>query len=154
MTGFDNDSITLLGNAGDDNINGTDAEDTLYGGEGNDRILSAGGNDTLSGGSGDDYLEGGAGADTYIVSEGCDTISDNSGNNIIKIISDYSDSVILERHNWNDLFISYGDNKTLIISGYFVLEENRNYTIQFNDGKKYIIKLSDDGNSPSIEVAE
>ena len=154
MTGFDNDSITLFGNAGDDNINGTDAEDTLYGGEGNDRILSAGGNDTLSGGSGDDYLEGGAGADTYIVSEGCDTISDNSGNNIIKIISDYSDSVILERHNWNDLFISYGDNKTLIISGYFVLEENRNYTIQFNDGKKYIIKLSDDGNSPSIEVAE
>ena len=43
---------------------------------------------------------------------------------------------------------------SFIISGYFVSEENRNYTIQFNDGKKYIIKLSDDGNIPSLELAE
>lgn len=62
------------GDAGDNNLSGTQSPDTVDGGGGNDTLQGLGGNDLLRGGSGDDSLLGGAGQDTLIGGAGNDTI--------------------------------------------------------------------------------
>lgn len=91
-------------------------------------MLGNAGDDNINGTDAEDTLYGGEGNDRILSAGGNDTLFGDSGD-------DYLEG-------------GAGDDS------YIVSEENRNYTIQFNDGKKYIIKLSDDGNSPSLEVAE
>lgn len=57
--------FTLLGGAGNDNLNG---------GVGNDTISAGAGDDTLNGGLGANKITGGAGADTITVASGNDTL--------------------------------------------------------------------------------
>ncbi len=138
MQGFDNDVIILYGNEGADTLNGGEAGDYLYGGSGDDRILGMSGNDTLSGDSGNDYLEGGAGDDTYVFESGSgtDTINDNQGVNSICLADGFTKELFKTcRTNWNDLTISFeGLTETIVIQGYFVSEENREFNIIFSDG--------------------
>jgi hypothetical protein len=56
-------TCTVLGGAGDDQINGGDGADSLTGGSGDDDLNGFGGNDILTGGSGFDGLNGGKGRD-------------------------------------------------------------------------------------------
>lgn len=66
--------------AGDDKMNGGDANETAYGGEGNDEFVGYGGDDDFDGGPGNDKLEGAAGADVLRGGDGNDTLrGDNMG---------------------------------------------------------------------------
>lgn len=73
------DSLTLLGLAGDDVLDGSPLAAggvtlTEDGGDGNDVLLGSAGDDTLLGGAGDDVLLGGA---------GMDSLDGGDGNNIV-----------------------------------------------------------------------
>jgi Ca2+-binding RTX toxin-like protein len=58
----------LLGNLGNDFLNGDNGNDQLYGGQGNDQLIGGMGNDTLSGDYGQDNLIGNEGSDLFILS--------------------------------------------------------------------------------------
>jgi Ca2+-binding RTX toxin-like protein len=59
-------SLTLYGDAGDDQIAGGEGNDFLYGNDGADRLYGNGGEDYLDGGLGLDSLFGGADADVLV----------------------------------------------------------------------------------------
>lgn len=59
-------SMSVFGNAGEDQIYSGSGDDLLYGGTGHDLLSGGDGNDTLMGGSSGDFYEGGAGADRYV----------------------------------------------------------------------------------------
>ncbi len=93
--------VSLVGDAGDDSILGTDRADTLSGGDGddtiegsdgNDSILGEWGADTLLGGEGADTLRGGHGSDRIVAARGADLIVDLFGDNFIRA-GDGSDTV-------------------------------------------------------------
>jgi len=98
----------LVGNDGNDVLNGFAGNDTLDGGSGND---------SLSGGSGNDSLSGGSGNDTYIfsiggtTSSGTDTIIDTGGADILQLRASAGGSVdlyrsgtsLIMRNNLNEL---------------------------------------------------
>lgn len=105
---------TIVGNAGDDTINGGDyddyilgnrgidlidggcGDDSLYGGEGDDTIYGGKGDDFISGDEGADLLYGGEGADTFefestdIGDGSVDTIADFNGAEDIISIPEYT----------------------------------------------------------------
>jgi Ca2+-binding RTX toxin-like protein len=62
----------MLGEAGNDRLDGGNGNDLLFGGAGNDRLDGGAGNDVLSGGSGADTLLGGGGADLLLGGAGAD----------------------------------------------------------------------------------
>jgi uncharacterized delta-60 repeat protein len=68
------DGYAFFGNAGDDELIGTNISDALWGGSGNDY---------LDGVDANDYLNGGAGNDTLIGGQGDDALDDTSGTNSI-----------------------------------------------------------------------
>jgi Ca2+-binding RTX toxin-like protein len=81
---------TLIGSAGDDNIDGggVTAADTINGGAGNDILTGAAGNDTMDGGTGNDTIttnggadsiDGGTGNDIIDGGDGADTIDGEAG---------------------------------------------------------------------------
>lgn len=141
MQGFDDNVITMYGEAGNDTLNGGNASDRLYGGEGDDRLLGYAGNDILDGGTGNDYLEGGAGNDTYMFDRGygTDTINDNQGVNTICFGEDIArEGITAYRTNWNDLTITFaGMEDQLVLQGYFTSAEHRKFDVKFADGRKY-----------------
>jgi Ca2+-binding RTX toxin-like protein len=57
-------SVQLVGDEGDDHVQGGSGNDRLDGGPGNDTLLGGAGDDQLSGGDGDDALFGEAGNDS------------------------------------------------------------------------------------------
>ncbi|MDA7088635.1 calcium-binding protein, partial [Pseudomonas sp. SA3-5] len=71
-------SNLLLGESGNDTINGTSGSDVFLGGVGSDTLSGNDGADLLDGGTGNDYLNGGYGSDTYLLTKGAgyDTIYD------------------------------------------------------------------------------
>lgn len=141
MQGFDNNDITIYGEAGNDTLNGGNASDRLYGGEGDDRLLGYAGNDTLDGGVGNDYLEGAAGNDTYIfdIGYGIDTINDNQGINTICFGEGITqEGLTAYRTNWNDLTITFaGTEDRIVLQGYFTSADNRKFNVRFADGCRY-----------------
>jgi Ca2+-binding RTX toxin-like protein len=58
--------LTIVGNAGVNQLTGTAFADRIEGGAGNDALLGGAGNDTLVGGAGNDTLTGGDGADAFL----------------------------------------------------------------------------------------
>ncbi|MCC3430206.1 MAG: hypothetical protein JGK08_09090, partial [Microcoleus sp. PH2017_04_SCI_O_A] len=93
---------TLLGDAGNDDIQGMKGNDILYGNDDNDQLSGGGGDDLLYGGNGNDVLTGGgdidaagnnilyggAGADGfrfYFAPTGIDTIKDFQKSEVDKI---------------------------------------------------------------------
>ena len=65
----------IIGNAGNDILNGGTGKDQLFGNAGNDTLSGGDGNDTLNGGDGSDQLFGNAGADTIRGGAGNDTMT-------------------------------------------------------------------------------
>lgn len=70
-----NTATTVNGDAGNDTIYGTDANDTINGGDGNDSVTGNSANDTVDGGPGDDDVRGGGGSDRVIGGPGRDTVN-------------------------------------------------------------------------------
>ena len=70
---------TLIGGAGNDDLDTGNGADTLFGRQGHDWLNGGSGDDILNGEEGDDTLLGGSGNDTYNYTTGLDTIRDNSG---------------------------------------------------------------------------
>ena len=70
----------LIGNAGNNILNGTNQNDTIQGLDGNDQLFGLNGNDSLDGGNGNDYLDGGNGNDTLLGGSGNDQLFGLNGN--------------------------------------------------------------------------
>jgi glucose/arabinose dehydrogenase len=73
------EACTVLGTAGDDQLNGTPGDDVICGIGGNDQLFGLGGDDLLSGGAGNDRLVGGPGGDVLQGGDGPDDFADYSG---------------------------------------------------------------------------
>ena len=152
LTAMDDRGVTLIGENGNDSLNGGGA-DKLYGSSGDDRLYGNGGNDILDGGKGSDFLYGGAGNDTYMfnIGYGTDTINDSEGTNTISFGNGItSEAMTAYRTNWNDLTITFdGTDDRLVIQGYFSSENNRNFNVTFADGTRYAF---DDTENPIKQV--
>lgn len=72
-----------IGNALNNDINGSDANETLDGGDGDDTLYGGEGNDYLNGGDGNDTLYGIYGNDTLYGSDGNDTLYGSDGNDTL-----------------------------------------------------------------------
>jgi len=89
---------TIVGNATNNTLTGTDQRDVIVAGPGNDRIRGLGGNDVICGGEGSDAIQGGPGDDRLfgeldllridafgrVVKKG-DTISGGEGDDVIDL---------------------------------------------------------------------
>lgn len=73
LTSVPRAECTVLGTAGNDQLQGTAGDDVLCGLGGNDVLSGSGGNDTLYGGAGNDKLAGGLGDDQLRGETGSDT---------------------------------------------------------------------------------
>lgn len=76
-------TVTVDGNAGADNITGSEFADHLNGGDGQDIVDGRGGNDTLTGGLDDDFLYGGDGNDSLDGQGGANRLDGGSGVNTL-----------------------------------------------------------------------
>ncbi len=72
--------VTILGTAGDDDIEGTAGDDVIHGLGGNDRIRGRDGNDTICAGDGNDRVYGQDGDDTIFGQDGDDVVYAGRGN--------------------------------------------------------------------------
>ena len=72
-------SSTIYGGAGNDELNGSGADDSLFGGAGNDLLFGLQGDDLLDGGADYDWLFGGPGDDTFAARQGGDTVVRGKG---------------------------------------------------------------------------
>jgi Ca2+-binding RTX toxin-like protein len=85
-----NSAISLLGNALDNRIIGSDSAtngEVISGGDGNDILYGRSGNDRLTGGSGSDSLFGGDGDDALEPNGGSDSVDGGEGNDTIFYVS-------------------------------------------------------------------
>jgi Ca2+-binding RTX toxin-like protein len=74
----------LLGNSGNNALDGGSGNDTLDGGNGNDTLQGGSGDDTVLGGLGDDMLSAGSGNDVLDGGDGADTLDGGSGGDILR----------------------------------------------------------------------
>lgn len=85
--GLEAQGPTILGNDGDDLVQGSAGADILYGGNGNDTLDGGAGNDQLTGDqsfeSGDDFVVGGAGDDALVDLGGNNTVEGGEGNDFL-----------------------------------------------------------------------
>lgn len=80
-TGTGNDSI--VGDAGNNILNGGEGNDSLDGLAGNNTLLGGGGNDQIVGRAGNDNIQGNDGNDVIQTGTGVDTVDGGDGNDII-----------------------------------------------------------------------
>ena len=79
----------LNGGAGNDFLDGGNANDTLNGNDGDDTLVGSFGQDLLKGGNGDDILMGQGGSDRLTGGEGEDIFLYSSVNEGLDIIADF-----------------------------------------------------------------
>ncbi len=86
--GGDNNSNSLNGGAGNDEIRALGGNDTIRGGVGDDLLDGANGDDELHGDGGNDRLLGGSGNDRYHydIGDGSDVIADNGSDTIDALV--------------------------------------------------------------------
>jgi Ca2+-binding RTX toxin-like protein len=77
VRGYENSDI-IVGNLGNNTLDGQGGDDTLLGGGGDDSLIGGEGADYLDGESGINTMDGGAGDDTYIVNDRGDRIINES----------------------------------------------------------------------------
>ncbi|MCA0920701.1 S8 family serine peptidase, partial [Pseudooceanicola nanhaiensis] len=85
LLSFANTSVTLIGNASDNLLQGSSRNDTLLGEDGADTLLGLDGDDSINGGFGADSLVGGAGNDLIDGGYGnnADTLVGGAGNDTL-----------------------------------------------------------------------
>jgi Ca2+-binding RTX toxin-like protein len=118
-----NDRDEIFGRAGDDGIQGFGANDRLHGEEGNDRVTGGDGNDLIWGdfhpeiqftkSFGDDHIDGGNGNDRLDAGPGNDTILGGSGRD--RLYGQDGDDVLDGGTDVDELY-GGGGNDTLIFS--------------------------------------
>lgn len=108
-------SVRVLGNAGNDLLEGGPAADWLDGGEGNDTIQGAAGNDTIYGGSGNDFIGGGSDNDLILCGEGDDIASGDDGKDFV--VGDAGDDLVAGGEG-NDT-VTGGDDNDILVGGWF-----------------------------------
>ncbi|MEA5621019.1 calcium-binding protein, partial [Cronbergia sp. UHCC 0137] len=101
-----------IGDAGDNNLVGTDNRDSLFGNGGNDSLFGNGGNDHLFGGPGDDLLNGGEGNDSLFGGTGNNTLLGGAGNDYLS--SSGTGNNVLDGGDGNDLLYGGAGNNTLL----------------------------------------
>jgi len=115
LRGTGNGSNNLLvGNRGDNRLDGLGGNDLLLGGTGDDRLAGSDGLDALDGGRGDDMLEDGAGSGFVAGGRGNDSIRLSAGADIVAF--------------------NRGDGRDVVVGG-----DGRNDTVSLGGG----IKLAD-----------
>lgn len=154
----------ILGNTGNNTLQGTTAANIIYGRAGNDKIYGNGGNDILLGedgndeiygGANNDYIDGGngndkiyayggnniiygrAGNDTIAVGNGINFIDGGLGNDTITLSSG-QDTITLARGNGIDTIHNYSAGSTRF---------NLSAGLTFND-----LKIIQDGNNTLISA--
>jgi len=98
MIGFEGRDV-LRGKGGEDDLFGDEGADRLYGGSGNDALNGGTGGDKLSGGGGDDTLSGGDGRDVLKGGPGADRFVFNEGEIGADTVKDFevgSDLLVIE----------------------------------------------------------
>ena len=94
----------LSGGAGDDALNGDAGADTLEGGDGDDGLRGGVGIDTLLGGAGNDILEsgggggvmnGGAGNDVILLADGADTANGSAGFDTLYVVAPTDETFVV-----------------------------------------------------------
>lgn len=115
------------GKAGNDQLHGFDGKDKLYGnygrdflagGSGDDQLFGGDGDDTLDGGNGNDLMVGGEGSDTYRWNGGRDTIEDTGGDDSVRIA--YNDRLTWSsREGSDDLYVAASNGDTLLVKDFF-----------------------------------
>ena len=131
---------TLSGNHGNDVLDGGEGDDVLSGGHGNDTLSGQEGNDTLDGGAGNDLLKGGKGDDTYIFAKGygTDRVVDVSGKNVLQFQGIRSDEILVNGEDCNAVVKIKGTKDTLVLCGFGLGEEFRDYDLVFKDAKMHV----------------
>lgn len=74
---------TIVGDAGNNIINGTTGDDVIAGRGGNDTIDGKGGDDTICAGVGNDVIKGGSGNDILVGDEGNDLLNGGPGSDLL-----------------------------------------------------------------------
>jgi Ca2+-binding RTX toxin-like protein len=100
--------LSLYGGAGNDSLNGGDANDYLNGGAGNDSLNGEDANDYLDGGAGDDTLIGGLGSDSFVYSP---WVAFNPVSFGVDVISDFetgSDKIVLYTNTFTSISSAVG----------------------------------------------
>ena len=84
----------LVGNSGNNTLNGAGGNDILQGGAGTDTLTDTVGNNLFDGGAGNDTITGGTGNELFIGGTGSDTITTSTGADVIAFnLGDGSDIV-------------------------------------------------------------
>ncbi len=102
---------SIIGDAGNNTLNGTISDDTIYAGEGNDQIFGSegfnmlfgeDGNDSIYGGSATDWINGGKGNDDIFGAGGNNQLFGQEGNDILYSGSgnDFIDGGMGNDHIW------------------------------------------------------
>ena len=143
LNGYTTDDI-LQGNEGNDTLNGNDGNDTLSGGAGDDTLNGGAGNDTLDGGAGNDRLDGGAGNDTYLFGKGSGQDTINAYDTTVGKVDVVQlgagvlpGDVELKRVGSNLVLSIKGTSDTLQLSNFFWSETSTAYQVEqikFADG--------------------
>ena len=125
---------TLNGGGGADDLRGDDGNDLLAGGDGADLLRGGEGDDSLSGGAGDDRLFGGKGDDAYLLATGSgqDVVDDGGGRNTLRFAAGIDGESVAIRHDASDLLIALGDGSKTWIRGGWV--DERISSLTFADG--------------------
>lgn len=111
--------IQILGEGGDDTINGTAGGDSIVAGDGNDQVNGADGNDTIFGGFGVDTLNGQAGNDSILGEHGNDSLIGDTGNDFLAggVGNDFANAMggndTLEGNEGNDTLFAGGGNDVI-----------------------------------------
>ena len=126
----------ILGLGGDDTITGLGADDDLDGSAGNDEIDGGGGHDNLSGGSGNDLLLGGDGNDSLNPGSGTDTMTGGDGGDLFDGPANSLNG---------DLITDISDRDGILLrSASFFGDPSLTYDL-FTDTTRLGIDLNDDG---------
>ena len=135
---IDFSGAVLIGDTGNDTLNGGGGSNYLLGGEGNDTLTDLFGDSILIGGVGDDILIGGGGNDQLIGGEGNDTLNDHAGDSIL--IGGSGDDT-LHGYGGSDHLIGGEGNDTLTdLSGHSTLEGGTGHDLlDAGDGNDQLI---------------
>ena len=149
----DSQSVTLMGEAGDDVLIGNAGDDNLAGGVDSDIIMGNGGDDLMSGDAGHDVLFGGNGNDFKLGGSGNDYLQGDTGNDTL--IGDTENDTLIGGSGSDML---YGGDGNDVLSGgsgidYLIGGKGHDtYLFQLGDGSDHIDDNNSDGSGNTLEL--